>query len=351
MNEGEVVQIGSPVDLFERPAHTFVGHFIGSPGMNVLPCEIRDGAAFFDGRRIETANRASGAGRPEIGVRPEFVTLAAAGLPAEITRVADVGRHRVVEARAGGQPDQCAPARGRAGGARPGAPRLRAGADPDLRRRLAGGGGHDEDREPEGLVVRAAGSAVRRLQRADPADDGGQLFGAGDLRRQHLPLDGRAAGSRRCCGPTAFTARCVRSILFTVAGAADRGAARPRHRARDAAQGAMGLGLPGADGAAAPDPVERGRRDVEHHGAAGDRPPRQVDERARHPVQLHPQPGRGLVHHRADGRLALDLAGGAALLRRPRLDPRRLLPGRQDRRRPALGGLPLHPAAEAAATC
>ena len=40
MYEGEVVQIGTPEDLFERPAHTFVGYFIGSPGMNVLPAEI-----------------------------------------------------------------------------------------------------------------------------------------------------------------------------------------------------------------------------------------------------------------------------------------------------------------------
>jgi glycerol transport system ATP-binding protein len=103
MQDGEVVQIGTPVDLFERPAHTFVGHFIGSPGMNILPCEIRDGAAFFDGRHVETENRATGAGRPEIGVRPEFVSIAADGLPVEVIRVADVGRHRVVEARAGGQ--------------------------------------------------------------------------------------------------------------------------------------------------------------------------------------------------------------------------------------------------------
>ena len=40
MYEGEVVQIGTPEDLFERPAHTFVGYFIGSPGMNVAPVEI-----------------------------------------------------------------------------------------------------------------------------------------------------------------------------------------------------------------------------------------------------------------------------------------------------------------------
>jgi glycerol transport system ATP-binding protein len=102
MQEGEVVQIGTPVDLFERPAHTFVGHFIGSPGMNVLPCEIRDGAAHFDGQRVATANRATGSGLAEIGVRPEFVSIAAAGLPADVLRVADVGRHRVVEAAAAG---------------------------------------------------------------------------------------------------------------------------------------------------------------------------------------------------------------------------------------------------------
>jgi glycerol transport system ATP-binding protein len=103
MADGEVVQIGTPVDLFERPAHTFVGHFIGSPGMNVLPCEIRDGRAFFAGVRVPTANADGGAGRPEIGVRPEFVRLALQGIPAEIVRVADVGRHLVVEARAGGE--------------------------------------------------------------------------------------------------------------------------------------------------------------------------------------------------------------------------------------------------------
>jgi glycerol transport system ATP-binding protein len=103
MQDGEVVQVGTPVDLFERPAHTFVGHFIGSPGMNVLACKLRNGAAFVAGHRVATANRASGAGRSEIGVRPEFVSLGPEGLPAEVVRIADIGRYRLVEARAGGQ--------------------------------------------------------------------------------------------------------------------------------------------------------------------------------------------------------------------------------------------------------
>ena len=37
MNEGKAVQIGTPAELFECPEHTFVGYFIGSPGMNFLP--------------------------------------------------------------------------------------------------------------------------------------------------------------------------------------------------------------------------------------------------------------------------------------------------------------------------
>ena len=40
MKDGEIVQIGTPVELYEDPKHTFVGHFIDSPGMNVLPFEV-----------------------------------------------------------------------------------------------------------------------------------------------------------------------------------------------------------------------------------------------------------------------------------------------------------------------
>jgi glycerol transport system ATP-binding protein len=106
MNDGEVVQTGTPVDLFERPQHTFVGHFIGSPGMNLLPCEVKGGKARFAGHVIECAN--AGAvkntdARLELGVRPEFIRLADRGLPAAITRVLDAGRYRIVEADVHGQ--------------------------------------------------------------------------------------------------------------------------------------------------------------------------------------------------------------------------------------------------------
>ncbi|MEX2408452.1 MAG: ABC transporter ATP-binding protein, partial [Rhodovibrionaceae bacterium] len=104
MHDGRIVQIGTPVDLFERPRHTFVGHFIGSPGMNVLPCELDNGRPHFGGIAIETGQgplAAAPDGRLEIGVRPEFVSFAEEGIPVEIVKVSDAGRYQVVETRHG----------------------------------------------------------------------------------------------------------------------------------------------------------------------------------------------------------------------------------------------------------
>ena len=103
MDLGQVVQIGTPVDLFERPAHTFVGHFIGSPGMNVLPCEVSGTTVSLAGHKIKTdgAIDTSKSGKTELGVRPEFVSLAKTGIEAHVRKVSDVGRHAVVEAMIG----------------------------------------------------------------------------------------------------------------------------------------------------------------------------------------------------------------------------------------------------------
>jgi glycerol transport system ATP-binding protein len=102
MQEGEIVQIGTPVELFERPRHTFVGHFIGSPGMNILPCEVSNGRAAFRGQALELEGAISRTeGRTEIGIRPEYVRISDDGIPATVRKAADLGRHTVVEAMAG----------------------------------------------------------------------------------------------------------------------------------------------------------------------------------------------------------------------------------------------------------
>jgi glycerol transport system ATP-binding protein len=100
MKDGLIVQIGTPVELFERPRHTFVGHFIGSPGMNVLPCEIRSGQAFIGEHAVKTVDaKRSGKNHLQLGVRPEFVSFAAKGIPVDVIKVADAGRFRIVETK------------------------------------------------------------------------------------------------------------------------------------------------------------------------------------------------------------------------------------------------------------
>ena len=99
MYDGRVVQIGTPQELFERPAHTFVGYFIGSPGMNLFDAEIEGAVARIAGAKVPLgAGYAPTGGRLQVGVRPEFVKLtdAESGVPARVTRVEDVGRHKIV---------------------------------------------------------------------------------------------------------------------------------------------------------------------------------------------------------------------------------------------------------------
>jgi glycerol transport system ATP-binding protein len=109
MLEGEVVQIGTPQQLFEEPAHTFVGYFIGSPGMNVLP-------AVVDGSEARVGDSAITLGssypkfvsekKVEIGIRPEFLRIGSSGqgLKVNVLRVEDAGSRRIIRAELGGVP-------------------------------------------------------------------------------------------------------------------------------------------------------------------------------------------------------------------------------------------------------
>lgn len=113
MNEGRVLQVGTPDELFERPAHTFVGYFIGSPGMNFIDATLEGDVARIGEQRLELSGRdARGDARGDangplqIGIRPEFLTLAdggSDGIDCLIRSVEDLGRHRIVRAQTSGQ--------------------------------------------------------------------------------------------------------------------------------------------------------------------------------------------------------------------------------------------------------
>ncbi|MDL9998908.1 ABC transporter ATP-binding protein [Variovorax sp. J22P240] len=105
MTRGKAVQIGSAEALFERPAHTFVGHFIGSPGMNFLPAQSAGGMLDIAGTRLP-ATRELPEGALKLGIRPEYVALvepnAPGAVPATLTQLQDVGTHLMLSARLDG---------------------------------------------------------------------------------------------------------------------------------------------------------------------------------------------------------------------------------------------------------
>ena len=100
MHEGQIVQTGTPVELFEKPKHTFVGHFIGSPGMNILPCKINNGSVIVDDTKIENFNSKisnQNFSKIELGIRPEFISFNDDGLPVKIINVSNTGKNNIVE--------------------------------------------------------------------------------------------------------------------------------------------------------------------------------------------------------------------------------------------------------------
>ena len=111
MRDGVVEQSGDPLDLYDRPANTFVAGFIGSPAMNLVPGIARvDGAApgveFDGGVRLPmpAAARPADGQRVLYGMRPEHCALAGSGgLPAEVVVVEPTGADTQLFCRFNGQ--------------------------------------------------------------------------------------------------------------------------------------------------------------------------------------------------------------------------------------------------------
>ena len=111
MDHGKIVQVGTPLELFERPKTTFVGYFIGSPAMNMLKAEIKGknvvsiGDTSFktgtDLSKVKSKNI-------KLGIRSEFVELHDKNtdncISVKIDKVDDFGNFQLVSARHGMSP-------------------------------------------------------------------------------------------------------------------------------------------------------------------------------------------------------------------------------------------------------
>jgi multiple sugar transport system ATP-binding protein len=95
LRDGRLQQVDEPRAVYARPANVFVAGFIGSPSMNLMEAEARDGGCELSGVRIElpadAAATAAARGRVTVGLRPDALELAPDGLPAWVEVVEDVG--------------------------------------------------------------------------------------------------------------------------------------------------------------------------------------------------------------------------------------------------------------------
>jgi glycerol transport system ATP-binding protein len=110
MLDGAIIQQGTPEDLFEAPTHTYVGFFIGSPGMNLLPGTVDQGHAVVESEKITLPDEisrigAKARGTLKLGIRPEFTEIVGdkgkGGISVQVKKVETLGNFHIVTAQLG----------------------------------------------------------------------------------------------------------------------------------------------------------------------------------------------------------------------------------------------------------
>ncbi|RJL08616.1 ABC transporter ATP-binding protein [Paracoccus siganidrum] len=102
MKHGVIQQVGTPVEIYDRPANTFVASFIGNPAMNLMEGTLQDGV--FTGRNARIAGIAGPDGPVVLGFRAEDATVVPAGgdIVAPAYTMELLGDATMVAVRAGG---------------------------------------------------------------------------------------------------------------------------------------------------------------------------------------------------------------------------------------------------------
>ncbi|CAN0583433.1 unnamed protein product [Ectocarpus sp. 12 AP-2014] len=105
LNGGRIEQIGTPAEIYRRPASTFVASFMGAPPMNLLPADYNgNGSVHVAGTKLAVGTPADYQGSVSLGVRPEDVDLVDTNdglptLPFDLDLVEELGAHRLLHGR------------------------------------------------------------------------------------------------------------------------------------------------------------------------------------------------------------------------------------------------------------
>lgn len=103
MRDGEIEQVGAPLELYDRPSNIFVAGFIGSPAMNLIEGRLQAGRFVGpDGLSWPAAGFAAIGDRDVIlGVRPEHIQIDKQGVPVDVEVVEQTGSEMLLSTRSG----------------------------------------------------------------------------------------------------------------------------------------------------------------------------------------------------------------------------------------------------------
>ncbi|TMF26183.1 MAG: ABC transporter ATP-binding protein [Chloroflexi bacterium] len=104
LDRGRLLQLGTPDELYNRPVSLFVAQFIGSPPMNILAAQVRDGALVAEGVWRLPLRRRVDAADVSVGIRPEAIALsepASDAQPAEVLVSEPLGSETIVNVKLG----------------------------------------------------------------------------------------------------------------------------------------------------------------------------------------------------------------------------------------------------------
>ena len=100
--DGRIVQIGTPEEVFGKPASTAVAGFLGSPPMNLLPGRLAGTSLQVAGHRLDLPAQMAGPDQKvTVGFRPADIAISPAGLPATVVLAELLGDSMIVDLRLG----------------------------------------------------------------------------------------------------------------------------------------------------------------------------------------------------------------------------------------------------------
>ena len=113
MYGGQIVQFGTPRELFEKPNHAFVGYFIGSPGMNLIEVKKTKGGLKFNNTLVslnpemQVALDQVSTSNIKIGIRPEFVHVwddkSEGAFECDVLHTEDLGTYKIITMKLDGE--------------------------------------------------------------------------------------------------------------------------------------------------------------------------------------------------------------------------------------------------------